>query len=95
MSEPTNVSFIHISDSHFGPDNSYIRIRHGTWACARDLVSIVNGLPDSIDFVIHTGDVAGIVKFAGDRGIPVHSRGAGSGLCGSAVGPGIVVDFSK
>jgi FAD/FMN-containing dehydrogenase/Fe-S oxidoreductase len=35
------------------------------------------------------------VKFASARGLPIHSRGAGSGLCGSAIGTGIVIDFTR
>ena len=55
----SGVSFIHISDSHLGPDNSYIQFRHGAWACARDVVRSINELPTKVDFVIHSGDVAG------------------------------------
>ena len=58
-SSSDGVSFIHISDSHLGPDNSYTRFRHGAWACARDVVHAINDLPTQVDFVIHTGDVAG------------------------------------
>lgn len=40
-------------------------------------------------------DVVTAVKFASRYGLSIHSRGAGSGLCGSAVGNGIVLDFAK
>lgn len=40
-------------------------------------------------------DVVTTVKFAGRYGLSVHCRGAGSGLCGSAVGNGIILDFAK
>ncbi|MGD9809480.1 MAG: anaerobic glycerol-3-phosphate dehydrogenase subunit C [Deferribacterales bacterium] len=40
-------------------------------------------------------DVITAVKFAGRYGLSLHSRGAGSGLCGSAIGNGIVLDFAK
>ncbi len=40
-------------------------------------------------------DVQAVCKFANKHGISVHSRGAGSGLCGSAIGRGVVLDFSK
>ncbi len=42
-----------------------------------------------------TADVRALVRFAGEHGLAVHPRGAGSGLCGSAVGDGIVVDFTR
>ncbi|XOB64930.1 anaerobic glycerol-3-phosphate dehydrogenase subunit C [Deferribacteres bacterium DY0037] len=40
-------------------------------------------------------DVVTAVKFASRYGLSVHSRGAGSGLCGSAIGNGIILDFAK
>ncbi len=40
-------------------------------------------------------DVIRIVKFAAENGLAVHSRGAGSGVCGSAVGNGVVIDFTR
>ncbi len=41
-----------------------------------------------------TGDVAACVRYAAENGIPVHARGAGTGLAGESIGPGIVLDFS-
>ena len=49
--------FVHISDTHFGPDRSFARHGHQSWPCARDLVSLINNLPCRPDFVMHTGDV--------------------------------------
>ena len=40
-------------------------------------------------------DVAATVRFAAERGLPVHPRGAGSGLAGDALGRGIVIDTSR
>ncbi len=40
-------------------------------------------------------DVEKTVNFAGRHQVSIHSRGSGSGLCGSALGAGIVIDFSK
>ena len=39
-------------------------------------------------------DVATILSFANAHSIPVTPRGGGSSLCGQALGPGIVLDFS-
>lgn len=40
-------------------------------------------------------DVVNTVDFASKYGLSIHSRGAGSGLCGSGIGKGIILDFSK
>ena len=40
-------------------------------------------------------DVAATVRWAGERGISVHARGAGSSVCGGPLGPGIVIDCSR
>jgi FAD/FMN-containing dehydrogenase/Fe-S oxidoreductase len=40
-------------------------------------------------------DVAACLQYANQKQIPVHARGAGSGVAGESLGPGIVVDFSK
>ena len=40
-------------------------------------------------------DVVATVQYARDQGIPIHARGAGTGLAGESLGPGLVVDFSS
>ncbi len=42
-----------------------------------------------------TGDVVACVKYAAEKGIPIHARGGGTGSAGASLGPGLVVDFSK
>lgn len=42
-----------------------------------------------------TADVAATLAYAAAEGIAVHARGAGTGLAGGCLGPGIVVDFSR
>lgn len=39
-------------------------------------------------------DVVRVVKYAAEERIPIHARGAGSGVAGESLGPGIVIDFS-
>jgi FAD/FMN-containing dehydrogenase/Fe-S oxidoreductase len=39
-------------------------------------------------------DVVACVQYAAENGIPIHARGAGSGLAGDSLGPGLVLDFS-
>ncbi len=41
-----------------------------------------------------TDDVAACVQYAAGQRIPIHARGAGTGLAGESLGPGIVLDFS-
>ena len=42
-----------------------------------------------------TADVVACVQYAAAKRIPVHARGAGTGVAGESLGPGLVVDFSK
>ncbi|MCL6501853.1 MAG: anaerobic glycerol-3-phosphate dehydrogenase subunit C [Pirellulales bacterium] len=39
-------------------------------------------------------DVAACLRYAAERQIPIHARGAGTGLAGESLGPGLVLDFS-
>ena len=57
--------------------------------------SIYRREPAAVVYPRSTRDVIRTVKFASARGLPIHSRGAGSGLCGSAIGTGIVIDFTR
>ena len=57
--------------------------------------SIFRVEPACIVYPKSTDDVVEIVKFANKYQISIHSRGAGSGLCGAAIGRGIVIDFCK
>src|SRR5437763_14779481 len=40
-------------------------------------------------------DVRAALKYAADQAIPIHARGAGTGLAGESLGPGLVLDFSR
>ncbi len=42
----------------------------------------------------HTADVVACVQYANEHQIPIHARGAGTGLAGESLGPGLVLDFS-
>ncbi|MFV2071019.1 MAG: FAD-binding oxidoreductase, partial [Pirellulales bacterium] len=41
-----------------------------------------------------TADVAACLRYASENAIAVHARGAGTGLAGESLGPGMVLDFS-
>ncbi len=40
-------------------------------------------------------DVVAVVRYAAENQLPIHPRGAGTGLAGESLGRGIVVDFSR
>ncbi len=40
-------------------------------------------------------DIVAAVRICAEHGAPVIPRGGGSGLCGQAIGPGVVIDTSK
>jgi FAD/FMN-containing dehydrogenase len=42
-----------------------------------------------------TDDVVALARYAAERRVPLHARGAGTGLAGESLGPGLVIDFSK
>ena len=39
-------------------------------------------------------DVVTCTQYAAEQGISIHARGAGSGLAGESLGPGLIIDFS-
>src|SRR2546423_12695600 len=39
-------------------------------------------------------DVRAVVRYAAEQSMPVHARGAGTGLAGESLGPGLLIDFS-
>ena len=40
-------------------------------------------------------DVQAAVRYAAEQSLGIHARGAGTGLAGESLGPGIVLDFSR
>ena len=42
-----------------------------------------------------TEDLVACVKYAAENNLPLHARGAGSGIAGQCLGPGLVIDFSR
>ncbi len=51
--------------------------------------------PAGVAFPRHAGDVVEAVRLAGEAGVPVLGRGAGTSLAGQTVGPGLVLDLSR
>lgn len=57
--------------------------------------SIYREEPAAIAFPRTAAEVSAAVQAAGEAGLSVTARGAGSGVAGGAIGPGLVVDFSR
>ncbi|MGQ0840014.1 FAD-binding and (Fe-S)-binding domain-containing protein [Actinokineospora sp.] len=52
-------------------------------------------VPQAVVFPRDTEDVVRLVTRCAEAGVPVTSRGAGTNIAGNAIGPGVVVDFSR
>ncbi len=50
--------------------------------------------PDAVAFPKNSDEAARIVRAAGEAGLPVIPRGAGTGLSGGAIGRGVVSSHS-
>ena len=57
--------------------------------------SIFSRRPTAVVYPKNTTDVVKTVDFCRAHGLSIHPRGAGSGLCGSALGTGVIVDFTR
>lgn len=73
-------------DIHFDP---YTCIQYSTAACNYRIHPFGVVMPKDGD------DVAAIVEVAHELSIPLTARGAGVGLTGSALGEGLIIDFSR
>ena len=62
---------------------------YSTAACIYKILPLAVVVPKD------AADVEAAVQAAGGLGVAVIARGAGSGLCGQALGTGIVLDFTK
>ncbi len=53
----TPIRFIHISDTHFGPDKDFVQRSVNSYNAFSSFLKEVKHLPFKPDFIIHTGDV--------------------------------------
>src|SRR6266699_6553673 len=51
--------------------------------------------PVAVAFPRNARQASAVIQSAGQAGIPVIPRGAGTGLAGGAIGEGLVIDFSR
>jgi Icc protein len=56
------LSFIHISDTHLGPDGHYVLWGKNTFACTQALVNLITDFHAPYDFIVHTGDVLNVAS---------------------------------
>lgn len=56
--------------------------------------SIYQALPLGVIRPQSADDVQACVQYANEQGLPLHARGAGSGVAGESLGGGLVIDFS-
>jgi len=57
--------------------------------------SLYRVLPQAVAFPTSPEEVVAAVAAARELGIPVTARGAGTSVAGNAIGPGLVLDFSR
>jgi FAD/FMN-containing dehydrogenase len=51
--------------------------------------------PQAVAFPRTADDVVAVVRACPHVGLPVIARGGGTSMAGNAVGPGVVLDFSR
>ncbi|MFD8220897.1 FAD-binding and (Fe-S)-binding domain-containing protein [Streptomyces sp. NPDC059697] len=51
--------------------------------------------PRAVAFARSADDVVAVVRACREAGVPVTARGGGTSMAGNAVGPGVVLDFSR
>ncbi|NGM68229.1 FAD-binding protein [Natronolimnobius sp. AArcel1] len=69
--------------------DSYSRQLYATDASAYELTPIAVAFPES------TADVAAVLEYCSNRGIPVLPRGGGTSLAGQTVNHAVVLDFTR
>ncbi len=52
-------------------------------------------MPRAVAVPADADDVATLVRWAGENGVPLVPRGSGSGMAGGAIGDGVIVDLSR
>lgn len=57
--------------------------------------SIFRVMPDLVVFPADAAEVSAVIEFCARRGVPVVSRGGGSGIAGQSIGEGVIIDFRK
>lgn len=72
-----------------------IRVDRSTVALYSTDASLYEVEPIAVHFPRTSRDVERIAAWSADQRVPLIARGGGTGLAGSAIGPGIILDFSR
>ncbi|MFV0446603.1 MAG: FAD-linked oxidase C-terminal domain-containing protein [Planctomycetaceae bacterium] len=76
----------------FDGELRFDRVARAMYATDASLYQIA---PVGVAFPRHADDVVSLARYAEEANLPLVPRGAGTGLAGSALGGGLVVDFSR
>jgi FAD/FMN-containing dehydrogenase/Fe-S oxidoreductase len=76
----------------FAGELRFDRVARSIYATDASLYQIA---PLGVAFPRHAEDVVALAKYAVEAELPLIPRGAGTGLAGSAIGDGLIVDFSR
>jgi len=52
-------------------------------------------VPSCVVFPREVEDIAATVRLCAENGVPITSRGAGTNVAGNAIGPGVVLDYTR
>ncbi|GAA2826274.1 FAD-binding and (Fe-S)-binding domain-containing protein [Kribbella solani] len=72
-----------------------VHIDKGSRAAYSSDASLYRVVPRAVVMPRSLDDVIATLTVAGATGVPITARGAGTSVAGNAVGPGIVLDFSR
>lgn len=72
-----------------------VRTDDGTRAVYASDASNHRVVPRAVVFPRCVEDIASTVRLCAEAGVPITSRGAGTNIAGNAIGPGVVVDYSR
>lgn len=68
-----------VGEAHVRTDPGALRVY------SQDATPLYRGQPDAVVFPASTEEVAGVVRLAGELGVPVIPRGAGTNLCAGTI----------
>lgn len=94
MDKSSNTDYFHELQSSLSGSNQ-VRNDVATRILFSTDASIYQILPIGVAFPRGVDDICAIVEISKKYKIPIIARGAGSGLAGQAIGPGLIVDCSR
>ncbi|HKR52334.1 MAG TPA: FAD-binding and (Fe-S)-binding domain-containing protein [Pseudonocardiaceae bacterium] len=72
-----------------------VRIDAGTRALYATDASNYRVPPQAVVLPRCVDDVSAVLAFCREQGVPLTARGAGTSIAGNAIGPGVILDFSR